>query len=252
MLRRQTVQVILLVILAAGLLGGIVGSGISQDDITDQIDPRQLLVVPEEDAVASVVEDSFPAVVSITAQPVSPDQVIGSGFVVSDSLVVTNAHVVGDPRLNYNVLTEDKKVYPVQKINVNEENDIAVLEIAGSGLPKVSLGDSDQLKPGQMVIAIGTTLGRLDNSVTVGVISSLNREITASDALGLNQKTLRNVIQIDAALNPGSSGGPLLDLSGNVIGVNFAVTKGANRIGFSIPINTVKKVLANFYPTTFE
>ena len=243
----QLVKLLIVVATASGILGGIIANGNSQRQL-DQFDLRQLIVTSEEDALTAAVEKASVAVVSISAAPLMDGKAIGSGFIVSqEGIIVTNAHVVNDPKLKYVVRTKDKRLFPVQKINLYSDNDIAILEIEASSFPTVKLGDSDLLKSGQKVIAIGTTLGELDNSVTVGVVSSLKREITAQDMLGLNQETLHDVVQIDAALNPGSSGGPLLDLSGAVVGVNFAVSEGTNGIGFSIPINVVKKIIANQY-----
>ncbi len=178
------------------------------------------------------------------------EQDIGSGFIVSeDGLVITNKHVVLDPKAEYKVITYDNKEYKVEKIYRDPSVDLAILKINAKGLKPLELGDSDKLQLGQMAIAIGTALGEFRNTVTVGVISGLGRGIVAGDGMGAFSERLDNVIQTDAAINPGNSGGPLLNSAGQVIGVNVAVASGAENIGFAIPINTVKEVLSNFEKT---
>ncbi|OGY23148.1 MAG: hypothetical protein A2172_02095 [Candidatus Woykebacteria bacterium RBG_13_40_15] len=208
----------------------------------------------EESAVISAVKKSSPAVVSIVAQGASLNpqtgsnqQGIGTGFIVrSNGVILTNSHVVSDGTINYKVVTKDEKTYDVKKIDQDPSIDFAILKIDASSLPTVDLGDSDSILVGQKVIAIGNALGMLQNTVTVGVVSGVGRGVTASDSLSVSQETLENVIQTDAALNPGNSGGPLLDLSAKVIGINFATTSGAENIGFVIPINRIKSVLEQY------
>lgn len=174
---------------------------------------------------------------------------IGSGFIVDKSgLVVTNKHVVsaGNPS-DYKVVLKDESEHQVEKIWRDPVNDLAILKIAGE-VSAIEMGDSDQLKVGNFVVAIGTALGEFRHTVTTGVISGLGRGITAGDGYSMSEE-LKNVIQTDAAINPGNSGGPLLNSAGQVIGVNVAVSQGANNIGFAIPINIVKDSLANFNET---
>ena len=210
----------------------------------------------EESAVIEVVEKASPAVVSILADttefdiergPVSSQQGIGTGFIIeSDGLVLTNDHVVSNKSIKYTILTNNDQKYPVTKIDRDPSNDFAILKIDAKDLPTLKLGDSDSLKVGQKSVAIGNALGRFTNTVTVGVISGIGRGINASSDSGLVSATIDNVIQTDAALNPGNSGGPLLDLSGKVVGINFAISQEAENIGFVIPINTIKPVLAGY------
>jgi len=179
------------------------------------------------------------------------EQDIGSGFVVAkDGLIVTNKHVVSDTSAQYRVFTKDNQLYEVQKIYRDPVNDLAILKIDASkdGLKPVELGDSSNLKVGQFVIAIGAALGEFRNTVTTGVISGLGRTISAGSPFQ-GVENLDNVIQTDAAINPGNSGGPLLNSLGQVIGVNVAVASGAQNIGFTLPINTVKETLDNFNKT---
>ena len=187
----------------------------------------------------------------------SPDQPqsIGSGFIIgNDGLIVTNKHVVADTTEKYQVITNNEKKYDVQKIYRDPLNDIALLQIdlkqnAGTNLTPLTLGDSSNLQAGQYVIAIGTALGQFRNSVTTGVISGLGRGITAGSEYEGSVERLDNVIQTDAAINPGNSGGPLFNSSGQVIGINTAVSQSGQNIGFAIPINVIKDSLNNFNQT---
>lgn len=175
---------------------------------------------------------------------------IGSGFVVDKSgLVVTNKHVVsqGQPS-DYKVVLSDDSEYQVEKIWRDPVNDLAILKISNGDLSTMELGDSDNIKVGNFVIAIGTALGEFRHTVTTGVVSGLGRGITAGDGF-MGSEKLDNVIQTDAAINPGNSGGPLLNSAGQVIGVNVAVSQGGNNIGFALPINVVKESINNFNTT---
>lgn len=164
----------------------------------------------------------------------------GSGFIVSDNgLIVTNKHVVADTEADYTVLTNDGKKYDAKVLARDPSLDLAVLKIKADNLPVVALGNSDAVKLGQTAIAIGNALGEFRNTVSVGVISGLARNVTASG--GGTTETIEGVIQTDAAINPGNSGGPILNLRGEVIGINTAIASGAENIGFAIPINQVKR-----------
>jgi len=230
-------------------------------------------VVFEESVITSVVEKSLPAVVTIGIKktavsdgffefdpfnPFSPfwrlpgrkrkiERNIGSGFVVeSQGLIITNKHVVSDTDASYQVLTYDNKKYDVVKIYRDPLNDLAILKINASGLKTLTLANSDNLKLGQLVIAIGTPLGEFTNTVTSGIISGLGRGITAGSPFEGYVEKLDNVIQTDAAINPGNSGGPLLNSRGEVIGVNTAIAQEGQNIGFAIPSNVVKSLLEKF------
>jgi len=165
----------------------------------------------------------------------------GSGFIVSeDGLILTNKHVVLDPEADYTVLTIDGKKFPAKVLAKDPAQDLAILKIEDKNkFPVLKLGDSDKLQIGQTVITIGNVLGEFRNSVSVGVISGLGRTITAEGG-GLVE-TLEDVIQTDAAINKGNSGGPLLNLKGEVVGINTAMVLEAQSIGFAIPINKAKK-----------
>ena len=175
----------------------------------------------------------------------------GSGFIVSeDGLVLTNKHVVSDNKADYTVLTNDGKKYTAKVLALDPVQDLAVIKISRpSGTPSndgavfkpVILGDSSGIQLGQTAIAIGNALGEFRNTVSVGIVSGLGRTISASDQSGSMSETLENIIQTDAAINSGNSGGPLLNLKGEVIGINTATATGAQSIGFALPINLAKK-----------
>jgi len=167
----------------------------------------------------------------------------GTGFIVgSDGLIVTNKHVVEDQAAEYTVLMNDGQKYEAQVLARDSVNDIAILKINKDNLTTIQLGDSDKLKAGQTVIAIGNALGEYRNTVSKGVISGLKREIVAGGVMGQAEQ-LSGVIQTDTAINPGNSGGPLLNLKGEAIGVNVAIVQGSQNIAFSLPINEVKRVI---------
>jgi serine protease Do len=165
----------------------------------------------------------------------------GSGFIVSsDGMIVTNKHVVADKDASYTVFTNDGKKYKAKVLARDPLQDLALIKIDGSGFSVLKLGDSDGIKLGQTVIAIGNSLGEFRNTVSVGIVSGLSRTVNASTK-GFDTERLEGVIQTDAAINPGNSGGPLINLKGEVIGINTAVVSGAQSIGFALPINNAKK-----------
>ncbi len=167
----------------------------------------------------------------------------GSGFLVSsDGYIVTNKHVVSDNTAEYTVIMNDDTEHSARVLALAPNNDIAVLKIEGKDFPMLPLGDSDQVRVGQTVIAIGNPLGEFANSVSRGIISGLGRNVTAGSYFG-ESETLRDIIQTDAAINPGNSGGPLFDIEGRVIGINVAVAQGAENIGFALPVNSIKRVV---------
>ena len=225
----------------------------------------------EKSPITKVVKKILPAVVSITISKMLPvfespfggpspfglEQFFmvpkgkkkikiggGAGFIVDPSgIILTNRHVVADPHAEYVVILNEEKKCPAEVLARDPIHDIAILKIKEKSLPVVEPGDSSKLELGQTVIAIGNTLGTFRNTVTVGVVSGLSREITAGDARTQQVTKLRGLIQTDAAINPGNSGGPLVDVEGKVIGINTAMVFLAENIGFALPINNAKKDL---------
>ena len=230
---------------------------VEEKEIKEAID----FLITKEEAVIWVVEKVSPAVVSVVATRDLPAFISpfdfglperrgerrevgwGSGFIIStDGLILTNRHVVEDERAEYTVVLNDGREFPAQVIARDRARDLALLRIkAEESLPAVKLGDSDGLRLGQTVIAIGNVLGEFQNSISKGVVSGLGRTVTARGG-GLVMR-MEDVIQTDAAINPGNSGGPLLNLRGEVIGINTAMAIGAENIGFSIPVNQAKEAI---------
>lgn len=237
-----------------------------KDGVVKNIQPVE--VVDEQSKVIEVAKNASPSVVSIIATAEVPkyettyrdffnfqipsqvqsgteEQQIGagSGFIVSsDGYIITNKHVVEEESAKYTVILKneqnmDEKI-EADVIARDPNNDIAILKIDKTGLPFLNLGDSGSLNVGQTTVAIGYALGEFDNTVSKGIISGLSRSISASGSQS-GVEDLENLIQTDAAVNPGNSGGPLLDIEGNVIGVNVAMAD-AQSIGFAIPINEIK------------
>lgn len=168
----------------------------------------------------------------------------GSGFIINtDGQILTNAHVV-DGADTVNVILKDGRTFKGKVVGTDPVTDVAVVKIQADNLPTVRLGNSEQLRPGEWAIAIGNPLG-LDNTVTTGIISATGR---SSSQVGVPDKRV-NFIQTDAAINPGNSGGPLLNARGEVVGINTAIIRGAQGLGFSIPINTAQRI-ANQLVTT--
>ncbi|MDY0096841.1 MAG: trypsin-like peptidase domain-containing protein [Candidatus Dojkabacteria bacterium] len=216
-----------------------------------------LTVTQEENVIINVVQEASPSVVSIAVSQLTlksgeglVDEVsnIGTGFIVDpNGIIITNQHVVSDTSSTYKVITNDGKEYEVIEILRDDSNDIAVLKIDATSLDSLELGNSDTLLVGQTVIAIGNPLGEYAGSVTTGVISGVNRSVTTSSGwFGSTTKVYEDVIQTDAAVNPGNSGGPLISSEGKVIGVNFATTSNADNISFALPINRVKQRLEEY------
>ena len=174
-----------------------------------------------------------------------PDQVergTGSGFILSsDGRLITNAHVVEGSK-TVQVTLKDGQVYEGEVLGIDPITDVAVLKIDAVDLPTVTLGNAEQLNPGEWAIAIGNPLG-FDNTVTVGIISAIDR---SSSQVGVPDKRVR-FIQTDAAINPGNSGGPLLNAQGEVIGMNTAIRADAQGLGFAIPIETAQRIAEQLF-----
>lgn len=239
------------------LLAGFIGSAAfsilgDMKDIThlESGQDGNKIVTQEEEDIAGVVQKVGPSVVSVVTSLTQTSfdgtqeyQGAGTGIIVgADGYILTNKHVIEDSKTVSVILSDGTTYDDVKVIGTDPLNDIAFLKIPGaSNLPVAQLGDSKSLRIGQKVIAIGNALGQYQNTVTSGIISGTGRPITARS--GANLETLTDLIQTDAAINSGNSGGPLLNLQGQVIGMNTAVAEDAQGIGFAIPIAATKGML---------
>ncbi len=262
------ITVLIFVVFGSAVLGAFIGgtfiynrmkteSIVGQTiEVIEATQPVEKIMVSDSDirtSITDVVEQTEPSVVKVvgvipgqqTFFGMSDDQqVSGSGFIVTaDGYIITNNHVV-DSTNQVNVILSDGATIPARIVSTDIFSDLAVLKVEGK-MPGIAvLGDSDNLKPGELVIAIGSPLGDFRNSVTVGAISATGRNLDSG-----NGYEMENLIQTDAAINSGNSGGPLVNLAGEVIGINTLVVRGdgmgsgiAEGLGFAIPSNTVKLI----------
>lgn len=274
--KNKSVALVVMVMIVSLLLGAIGGVGgilvLSADNaslakkigiknfsnLTIPTTRTEKIVVEESNAIIDSANKVSNAVVSITQKStvtnsfgqVYQQEGSGTGFIITnDGLILTNKHVVSDSNAAYTVVLSDGKTYDAKIQSVDPFQDLAVIKIDAKNLPVVELGDSDQLAVGQWVVAVGNALGRFDNSVTVGVVSAKNRKIEATDQNGTSGETLDGMLQTDAAINSGNSGGPLVNLKGQVVGINTAVASNAQSIGFAIPINDAKTAIESIKTT---
>ena len=218
-------------------------------------EPSQTLVLNNTDvetAITQSVQRVGPAVVTVVGTipgqdtffgPTGDQTVSGSGFFISDSgYILTNNHVV-DGTKEVKIVLSDGTEQKATIVGTDQYSDIAVLKTDGNVPAVATLGNSDQLNPGESVIAIGSPLGNFKNTVTVGVVSATGRSIDTG-----NGYQIEDLIQTDAAINHGNSGGPLVDLAGEVIGINTLVVRNTNSgdvaegLGFAIPVNTAQAI----------
>ncbi len=208
-----------------------------------------------EGSIAEVASRVAPGVISIITETrttgwfgqTETSTSAGTGMIVSsDGYILTNKHVIDGAR-SIKVILDDGTTYDdVTIVGTDPLNDVAFLKITGAkDLPTVTLGDSKTISAGQPVIAIGNALGQYQNSITSGIISGTNRSITAYSSDLMSSENLKDMIQTDAAINAGNSGGPLVNAAGEVIGINTATSEDADGIGFAIPISSVKGMLKN-------
>lgn len=264
---KNNTSLLISLVLVSGLIFGFLGGllsvyyivqkdGIKDSTISSLVQKNETVKLIEDSAIVDSAKKVTPAVVSISATTnvqdifgqISQQQSAGSGFIItSDGLILTNKHVVSSKTADYTVITSDGKTYKGDVKARDPLNDLAIVKIEATGLKTVELGNSDDLEIGQRVVAIGNALGQFQNTVTSGVLSALDRSITASDSSSTSGgEELFGLLQTDAAINPGNSGGPLVNSIGQVIGINTAEASSAENLGFAIPINAAKTAIESY------
>lgn len=248
---------------SAGIGGGYAANRLFETGSTvidrNQGSDGNAAVSKDEANISSVASKVAPSVVSVITRTQATyyyDNQIkegaGTGIILSsDGYVLTNKHVVKDSG-QLTIVTSDGNVYTdVSIVGTDPLNDLAYLKIKGvKDLKPAILGDSSSVRIGQNVVAIGNSLGEFQNTVTSGIISGTGRPIAASSSFDdASFESLTDLIQTDAAINHGNSGGPLTNLSGQVIGINTAVAENAQSIGFAIPVNSAKGTIKNLLKT---
>ncbi len=199
--------------------------------------------------VADIFKNVSPAVVTIVADGVTATDpttgqtgtgtATGSGVIFdANGLILTNHHVVAGNPSKLTVNLKDGRSLPATNYGIDTLTDLAIVKVDATGLPTAAIGDSSTIQVGQQAIAIGSPLGTFTDSVTSGIISAIGRDIPVEN------EVLHNLLQTDTAINPGNSGGPLFDPSGKVIGINTAGATGSQGIGFAIPIDIARPLLA--------
>lgn len=251
---------IIFIAFTSGMLGaGLILQTNDVPNITSNpaVDGNELSTGSEK-SVSKIVESVGPSVVSIVVESQANtifgtvmQSGAGTGVIISgDGYILTNNHVVGNSK-SATVMLDDGTVYEnVEVVGSDPLNDIAFMKIKDAkDLPTVTLGDSSTVKVGQQVVAIGNALGQYQNTVTTGILSGVGRPVTAGSESGGQQENLVDLLQTDAAINSGNSGGPLVNMAGQVIGINTAIVADANNIGFSIPINSTKGLIEGLLKT---
>ncbi|HSX32377.1 MAG TPA: trypsin-like peptidase domain-containing protein [Candidatus Saccharimonadales bacterium] len=246
-----------------GFLGGWLAN---RQNGKPTVQKQQVVLKTQGQLISSIAKNVGQSVVSITTTQTAQNifgmnsqlEGAGTGIVLSsEGLIITNRHVVPQGTSNVTVTlsdgTEFDNVTVVGRTSESDSLDVAFLKIGdtkGKKLTAASIGDSSKMNVGDPVVAIGNALGQFQNTVTSGIISGYGRSLQASDASGGGSENLEDLFQTDAAINEGNSGGPLVNLDGEVIGINTAVAaNGAQNIGFSIPINNVSGLIRSVKQT---
>ena len=212
---------------------------------------EQLISLTQSDAIVLVAAEVKPSVVTITAAGITkvtpfsvPASGVGSGFVVTaDGLILTNFHVVAGAS-SLTVTLDDTRTVQALVVKTDAQYDLALIKVTVAGLTPLPLADSSTVRVGQLAIAVGSPLGTLTDSVTQGIVSGVDRTVTVRDGAAQTEHNLSGLIQTDAAINAGNSGGPLLDAGGSVVGVITAGVGGAEGMGFAVPINQAKGLVS--------
>jgi putative serine protease PepD len=248
------------VVAAAVLAGAGAGAGVSalmHNDSTKTVavpaaaSARNSSVITKPSDVQGILAKVGPSVAYVRTQDFSPGTFFpsggaGTGIVLTpDGELLTNAHVVNGATSIKVTIGSDKQSHDASLIGINPNADLALVKISGvSNLPTAELGNSSGLQVGDSVIAIGNALNLQGGmTVTEGIVSALNRSISAGEQGGGGSESLSNLIQTDAAINPGNSGGPLVNAAGQVVGINTATSGDAQNIGFAIAIDNAKPVI---------
>jgi S1-C subfamily serine protease len=200
-----------------------------------------------------VAASASPAVVTITIETAGQPEfgrrsfgstAVGSGFVFDASgLILTNDHVIADDG-TITVTFQDGTELPGTVLETDTVHDLAVVRVEATDLPTIRIGDASGLRVGQLVVAIGSPLGTFTETVTSGILSATDRSIDVGSATSRRTVEMTGLLQTDAAINEGNSGGPLLDASGAAIGVHVAVAASAQGIGFAVPIDVAAAIMA--------
>jgi S1-C subfamily serine protease len=243
-LTRPITAAVLAIAISAGTLAGagssLVLSGspssIASPSSAAQISSTSSVAVDQDEAVTAVVAKAADSVVTIHTENGT-----GSGFIVSaDGMIVTSWHVI-EGAASLTAVLSDGTELAATVVSSDQTHDVAILDVSATSLPALQLA-SEKAQIGETVIALGTALGEFPDTVTLGIVSGLDRSIEVG--AGRSVRSLSGVLQTDAALNPGMSGGPLLNLAGQVVGVNTAVAGNANGIAFAEPIASASALLA--------
>ena len=261
--RVATVLLMLISSVSAGFLGGYFGGKSANGDVGQQNQIiQQQIVSSESKLITQIAREVGPSVVSINVAADSVQDTVlgpravvqesaGTGFFLdSDGIIITNRHVIPKQAAQVSVTladgTELTDVSVIGRTADNDPLDVAFLKVndkKGKDIKPIKLGDSTGVEVGEKVIAIGNALGQFQNTVTSGIISGYGRNVEAGDEYG-GSETLQNLFQTDASINQGNSGGPLVNIRGEVIGINTAIAGGgAENIGFAIPISDVQGVI---------